>query len=39
MTPKQFVRLYKKHGSVKAVSRNVDDSYYKVLGVYRQAVV
>ena len=38
MTPKQFVTKYKKHGSIKAVSRNENITWYQTRKVYRQAV-
>ena len=38
MTPKKFVQLYKKYGSVKGVSRSTDFTYYKVQKIYRAAV-
>jgi hypothetical protein len=38
MTPKQFLKAYKKHGSVKAVARNTGLTYYAARKVYAQAV-
>lgn len=37
MTPKQFVKEYKKHGSIKAVARNLGVTYRSVRAVYLEA--
>ena len=38
MTPKQFVKGYKKHGSIKAVSRNEGITWYMARKHYMEAV-
>ena len=38
MTPKQFVKAYVKHGSIKAVSREEDITWYMARKAYRAAV-
>ncbi len=39
MTPKQFLKAYKKYGSIKAVARNTPDmTYDAVRKVYVRAV-
>ena len=38
MTPKQFIKKYEKHGSVKAVAKVTGLSYYKTRKVYVAAV-
>lgn len=38
MTPKQFVKAYKEHGSIKAVSRNTDLTYRAARNLYLEAV-
>lgn len=38
MTPKQFVKAYTKHGSIKAVSREEGLTWYMARKVYKEAV-